>query len=49
MDAYQELGNSYSQNRKYEDAIKCYKKLMIYSWKTKDKASELQAYTGMAL
>jgi hypothetical protein len=41
MEAYKELGNSYSLGKKYENAIKCYKKLMIYSWKMKDKAMEL--------
>ena len=49
MEAYRELGNSYSLGKKYENAIKCYKKLMIYSWKMKDKAMELQAYSGLSL
>lgn len=49
MLAYRELGNSYSLGKNYENSIKCYKKLMIFSWKTKDKAMELAAYSGMSL
>jgi hypothetical protein len=34
--------------RRYDNAIKCYKKLMIYGWKSRDRASELAAFQGLA-
>ena len=49
MEAYKELGNAYSIDRNYENSIKCYKKLMIYAWKAKDKSMELEAYSGLSI
>lgn len=49
LEAYQLLGNTHRHFKDYLEAIKAYKKSLMYAWMLNDQASELKAYQNLAL
>ncbi len=49
MHAYDSIGRAYQATRSYDNALKCFKKMLELAWRVNDASGELMAYELIGL